>query len=198
MESGLSLFTIWRPHCSLFYPTAILPAFKIQLWGEKGAYKYEGFNVLSFDELLQLRGGICCVSVVFYCSVFLSCRWWPWLPVIHLFARLFQLWVISDWHLDVNVLTIYGYFSKCPHFNSVSKLFHRTLGGNLLQECVLVQRLWYLGLTLDHLCLWRKDVWLEISRDFRRVLPHHKSSVTFLSCCCQCLGTCASLPWEHL
>lgn len=43
MESGLSLFTIWRPHCSLFYRTAILPAFKIQLLGgERGPVNKRG------------------------------------------------------------------------------------------------------------------------------------------------------------
>lgn len=42
MESRLSLFTIWRPDCSLCYPTAILPALKIQLWERRGPCKMTG------------------------------------------------------------------------------------------------------------------------------------------------------------
>lgn len=51
MESRLSLFTIWRPDCSLCYPTAILPALKIQLWERRGPCKWQEVHVRSLGGL---------------------------------------------------------------------------------------------------------------------------------------------------
>lgn len=51
MESRLSLFTIWRPDCSRCYPTAILPALKIQLWEGRGPCKWHEARVRSPGEL---------------------------------------------------------------------------------------------------------------------------------------------------